>query len=173
MLILQKGDKGGYIEHEGNLSQYGDSRVLDGAEVSGDAVVDSNAKVFGNARLWDNVWVSGNAWVYGNAKVSGNAWVYGNAKVSGDALIHDNALVYGNAVVSFGKCTEPVINLINLCKFNITSYNEYIKVGCKEHTKKEWLHILEKGEYKEECKDTASYNKLNFYIYSLCTEFSS
>ena len=50
---ISKGDLGGYIEKESNLSQDGDA------------------------------WVSGNARVYGDARVYGNAWVYGNALVSG------------------------------------------------------------------------------------------
>jgi hypothetical protein len=47
---IKKGDKGGFIEKESNLSQ-----------------------VYGDA------WVSGDAWVYGNAQVSGDARVYGDA----------------------------------------------------------------------------------------------
>ena len=47
-----KGDVGGYIESEGNLSHDG------------------------------NAWVHGNARVYGDACVSGNALVYGDAQVS-------------------------------------------------------------------------------------------
>ena len=64
---VKKGELGGYVESEYNLSQIG------------------NCWVYGNA------WVFGNAEVYGNAKVYGNAWVYGNAEVCG------NARVYGNA----------------------------------------------------------------------------
>ena len=45
--IFKKGEKGGYIEKEDNLSQEGDA------------------------------WVSGDARVYGNARVFGDAWVYG------------------------------------------------------------------------------------------------
>nr|DAI16965.1 MAG TPA: Putative transferase, nesg, ydcK, Structural Genomics.38A [Caudoviricetes sp.] len=52
---IGKGEVGGYIASEKNLSQYG------------------------------NAWVSGDARVYGNARVYGDAEVYGNAWVSGDA----------------------------------------------------------------------------------------
>ena len=61
---VEKGDLGGWIEKEENLSQEG------------------NAWVYGNARVSDNAEVSGNAWVYGNT------WVSGNAEVSGLSLIH-------------------------------------------------------------------------------------
>ena len=58
---VKKGELGGFIEKEENLSHGGDARVY------------GNAMVYGDAR------------VYGNAMVSGNAMVYGDAMVSGDA----------------------------------------------------------------------------------------
>ena len=61
---VKKGDLGGWIEKEKNLSQDGDAWVY------GDALVSGNA------------WVSGNARVCGDALVCGNAWVSGNARVS-------------------------------------------------------------------------------------------
>lgn len=54
---VRKGDKGGYVESEDNLSHVG------------------NCWVFGNA------WVAGDAYVYGNARVYGYAEVYGDAEV--------------------------------------------------------------------------------------------
>ena len=58
---VEKGDKGGFIEYEHNLSHDGNS------------------------------WVCGNARVYGDAMVYGNARVYGNASVCGDAKIKNNS----------------------------------------------------------------------------------
>ena len=57
---IEKGEVGGYIASEKNLSQ------------SGNAWVDGDARVYGDA------------WVYGNARVSGNAEVDGDARVSGN-----------------------------------------------------------------------------------------
>ena len=111
-LNVKKGEAGGYIESEKNLSQkdnawvYGNSRVSGNAWVSGDAQVYNNAWVYGNARVYGNAQVSGDACVSGNAQVSddaqvsGNAWVSGNAHVSDDAQVSGNAWVYGNAWVS-------------------------------------------------------------------------
>jgi hypothetical protein len=64
---VEKGELGGWVESEKNLSQYGNAWVGEDAMVS------------------DNATVCGNAIVYGNAKVGGNAWVFGNAKVFGNA----------------------------------------------------------------------------------------
>ena len=64
---VKKGELGGYVESERNLSQEGNCWVCGNAKVCGDAEVYGNAKVYGNA------------WVYGNAEVCGNARVYGDA----------------------------------------------------------------------------------------------
>ena len=71
--IVVKGEIGGWIESEKNLSQDGNAWVSGNAEVSGNARVCGNAEVYGNARVYGNAWVSGNAEVSGNAKVCGNA----------------------------------------------------------------------------------------------------
>jgi len=91
---VKKGDRGGFIEKEDNLSQEDNCWVSDNAWVFGDVWV------FGNAWVFGDVWVYGNARVSGNAQVYGNAWVYGNARVSGNARVYGNAWVYGNARVS-------------------------------------------------------------------------
>ena len=74
---IKKGDKGGWVEKEDNLSQGGNAWVSGNALVFGNAWVCDDAHVSGNARVFDDVWVSG------NACVSGNAWVYGHTRVSG------------------------------------------------------------------------------------------
>ena len=54
---VSKGDLGGWVEKESNLSQEG------------------------NAWVYDNARVYGNAWVYGDARVYGDAEVYGKLKI--------------------------------------------------------------------------------------------
>lgn len=75
--LIIAGEKGGWIEKEENLSQYG------------------NAWVFGNAEVYDNACVRGNVEVRGNACVRGNAEISGNIEMSGDAEISGNAWVSG------------------------------------------------------------------------------
>ena len=115
-----RGDPGGIVAGEENLSHFGTSWIAEGAKVwdlgvrvSGNALVkrgvrlDNNAKVFGNARVF------GNAQVAHTAHVAGNAWVYSfhpnrrtqvlnNARVFGSAQVHSGAKVSSNAWV-FGK----------------------------------------------------------------------
>lgn len=94
---VNKGDKGGYVESEENLSHEGTCWVYDDACVYGKAWVYDNARVFGDAR------------VYGNAKVSGDALVSCDARVYGNACVYGNALLYGKAEIRKGKFTCGVI----------------------------------------------------------------
>ena len=75
-----KGELGGYVEAEKNLSQSGD------------------AWVFGNARVFGNAQVSGDARVFGDARVSGDAWVFGtciNIRGRWNITITDNHISIG------------------------------------------------------------------------------
>ena len=60
---VKKGDKGGYIEKEENLSQNGNCWVYD------------DAMVYGSARVYDNAIVYANSEVYGKSEVYHNALV--------------------------------------------------------------------------------------------------
>ena len=60
------GDLGGWVQKEGNLSQYNKAWISDNAEV------------------YDDAYVYGNANIYGRALVYGNTKVYGNAKLCSD-----------------------------------------------------------------------------------------
>ena len=97
---VEKGELGGFIEKEDNLSHDGNAWVYGNARVFGNAQVYGNAWVYGNARVSGDARVYGNAQVYGDARVSGNAQVSGNARVSGNAQVYGDARVSGNAQVS-------------------------------------------------------------------------
>ena len=51
---IKKGDKGGFVEKEENLSQYSDCWVYDDAKVYDNAKVSSRAIVYGNAKVCGN-----------------------------------------------------------------------------------------------------------------------
>ena len=125
---VKKGELGGYVESEHNLSQEGNCWVCGNAEVY------DNAEVCGNAEVYDNALVYGNAKVYSNAKVYGNALVYGNAKVCGNALVYSNALVCGNAEVCGNADYITIKGLGSVCRnttiFRTKGKNIAVKCGC-------------------------------------------
>lgn len=61
---VKKGDKGGYVESEANLSHYGDCWIYDNACVYDRVIVVGNSIVSGYARLRGNNLVCGNTKVY-------------------------------------------------------------------------------------------------------------
>ncbi|UNE55359.1 hypothetical protein [Bartonella machadoae] len=123
---VKKGDFGGFIEKEDNLSHDGNCWVYDHARVFQNARVFENAKikgyfvdVYGDAKIYGNAIfegmsindyceVYGNAHVQNAAVIEGNVKIYDNASVTGHAhisdmtVICDNAHVGGNAKISDG-----------------------------------------------------------------------
>ncbi|WP_208442507.1 hypothetical protein, partial [Bartonella raoultii] len=114
---VKKGDLGGYIESEDNLSHdgncwvYNKARVFQNARVFGNAKVKSffvdvygNAQIYGNAifegmTLKDNAKLSGNAHASNAVVIEGNAQIYDNARVTDHAHISDNAVICDDAHV--------------------------------------------------------------------------
>lgn len=130
---LKKGDLGGWVENEKNLSQkgncwiyheamvYGNARVCgnaiitnnsqiyDNAQIFDDVTIFDNVKVFGNSKIYDNVILSGNAQIFEYATLHDYAQVYENAQVYSHALITDNVLVFGNAIIKSSVKGKAVI----------------------------------------------------------------
>ena len=96
---IKKGDFGGWIENEANLSQDGYCWVAGTAAVYGNARVFDNAMISNQAIIYDQAWIFGHAWVFDQAQVFGQAKVYDNARIFGEAKIFDLATIAGNAEV--------------------------------------------------------------------------
>ena len=102
---IHKGDIGGFIEGEHNLSHMGDcwvkghAMIFDYAFVCGNAIIGENAKIFGDAIIRDNAKIEGNAKIYGKTIVSDNVWIFGNAEFGFEKMIE----IKGNRSIG---CTE-------------------------------------------------------------------
>ena len=96
---IKKGELGGWIESEINLSQDGNAWIGENAMVFGNAWVYENATVDNNATVFGHAWVEGHATISGNSTVGGDAWVYGNAIICGHSEVRENAIICENATV--------------------------------------------------------------------------
>lgn len=116
---VKKGDIGGWVESEKNLSQkglcwiYDDAKVSDKARVSENArvmdlaVVDSNARVHGTAGVCDISHVTDYATVRGNSIVRDKSCVMEFGLVDDHAFVFDRATVSGRAqVVGFARICD-------------------------------------------------------------------
>ena len=90
---VSKGELGGWVEKESNLSQENNCWI------SGNARIYGNVRIFGNARIFDNARISGDARIFDNTRISGDACIFGDAYISGDARISGNARIFGDACI--------------------------------------------------------------------------
>ena len=142
---VRKGDLGGWIKSEENLSQeglcwvYDDARVLDHAVVRDCAIVCDHAVVRNSAivkdysRINDYARISDRATVSGAAHVYGHASVRGNAKVFGKAVLNTNIMVGKNARISYRHDTlsiGPIGSRDAYTTFYKTVEGIYVCCGC-------------------------------------------
>ena len=105
---VKRGEKGGWIEKEKNLSQDGDAWVCGNAWVCGDAWVCGNAEVCGNADyiVFKNWWSSGRWFTWTR---SNNKWKAGCFYGTGEELV---AKAYKDSEKS-GREYKRIVNYVN------------------------------------------------------------
>ena len=96
---IKKGDKGGFVEKEFNLSQFGECWVGYEAKVYENGFVCHNSQVFGNANVFGNAKIGDEVRIFGNSKIFGDTKIEGNAQICDDVLIYDNAQISGNVYI--------------------------------------------------------------------------
>lgn len=147
---VKKGDIGGFVDdednlsHEGNCWIYGDAAVYGGGCLYDNACVSDNVRVFGNAELFDDARASGNARIYdesivrGNSQISGDVQIYheahvsGNACISGDTEIYVDTYIEDDALISSNDDMYVVTDLYVPFTTEGSSVLSFFK--CKDNT---------------------------------------
>ena len=152
---VRKGDKGGFVENENNLSHDEDCWISGDAKVYGNANIYENAEIYGTAIVHCNSFVFGYANVFDDSEVHGNAIVYGNAELSNDAEVSSNTdyIVFKNWWSS-GRY------------FTWTRSNNMWKVGCFFGTGEE---LIAKA-YKDSELSGREYERVVRYVESIINE---
>jgi len=131
---VKKGDVGGFVESEENLSHqgncwiYDDAYVIDQAKVYEDAIIATNAWVEDNAQVYGKAIVSGAATIYQHAKVFDEARVYGEAKVYNSAQVFGNAIIHGNARMKGTMKSSKPVTVIDNSEVIITISDDKVHV---------------------------------------------
>ena len=155
---VSKGDLGGYIESEDNLSNdtgYGNAWVGGEAYVGGDARVCNNAHVDGEAYVGGWSYVGGNAWVGGEAYVGGDARVVGEARVDGEAYVDSNDCYttikgFGTEFrnTTFFRCKDNKIRVQCGCFYgDLEEFRQQVKDTRGGKIAKEYLMVADLMEY--------------------------
>jgi len=100
---IKKGQKGGWVSGDWNLSQEGDCWIYDEAKVYNFARIYGNAQIKEFAEVSNYAVVTDNAEIFGQAKITRSARVEGCAKIGGCARIKGNAFIYGYKIFIGGN----------------------------------------------------------------------
>ena len=175
---VKKGDIGGWIEKEDNLSQdgncwvyndakvYDDTKVFDNARVFDDAIVHGNAIIYGNARVSDHAQVFGHAKVYGHALVCDKAKILYDAKVFNNAKVGNNAEIDGNAVIK--SINDYVIFDDCCCRGRYITWTKSNNMWCVSYFNGTGDKFIEKG-YNESKEIGRKYEAMVEYTKGLNT----
>lgn len=114
---VKKGDLGGFIECENNLSHSGDCWLYDNAYVYGDANVSGNATIHDYGVVCGNASVSGNARIRGNALIHERAHICDASVVIGYSNVSGNSHIKGSSILS-GYCDvrdSDIDGIVHIC----------------------------------------------------------
>ncbi len=178
---VSRGDIGGFVEseenlsHEGNCWVYHSAMVYDKARVNRDAKIKDRANVRDYAMVSDKAVVAGQTEVFqraviydealidGLCSVYGNAQIFGKAKIFGHSKVHDDAWVYGEFVVDgyaniTRKCTQKPIVLTGFT-YDVTIMDEHISIDCQTKTFDEWRTVTREEAYAMNGKESLKFFK--------------
>lgn len=97
---VKKGDLGGFIERESNLSHLGDCWIYD------NAIVYDFARVGGDARVKNSAKLHGLSLVCEQAEIRNLANIYGKTKVFGRAKILDAVIINGGTLIEYAEIKD-------------------------------------------------------------------
>ena len=184
---VMKGDKGGFVQSERNLSHLGNCWIFDDSKAIGNSLVYQNAVLSGNSIICDNAVATGfscifsrsivcekalitnNARIYRNSVVCGNSFVAGDARVTDFSRVEGESEVTGNAEIrdALIKKSSDYIVFKNwwssLRHFTWTRSNNMWKVGCFYGTGQE---LIEKA-YKDSELSGREYKRVVEYVESI------
>lgn len=115
--IVSKGDIGGYIENQSNLSTSNDCWIFDNAKVFNNAMILNNAKIFNNAIVKNHAAVAGNSRVTDDALINGHVHLYNYAYIGDHAqaldlcYVSDHASVLGHAIIKDSVDIRDMANI--------------------------------------------------------------
>ena len=141
---VKKGDLGGYIQREYNLSQegdcwvYGNSSVSEFARVQDDAKIKDFCKMNDYARLRNNSLMLEEAHMEGMTDLADNAIIKGEAHMEGRARAFGDAIIEKSPIYIYDKEVRITITDDHIIIDGVSNVNQY--------TKQEWLDLQSKSE---------------------------
>ena len=91
---VRKGELGGFIEKEYNLSHEGNCWIYNNAKAM------DNSRLYDNSAMYDYSEISGNSEMHDSSMMYDSSEMNDNSKMYGKSEIHDNSTMYGNSEIN-------------------------------------------------------------------------
>ena len=88
---VRKGELGGWVESEKNLSQEGDCWIYNNAKCI------DNARMYDNSCMYDNSEMRGNSKMHNYSEMHDNSRAYDSSEMHGNSEMHGHSIRYGNS----------------------------------------------------------------------------
>ena len=122
---VKKGDTGGYVENEYNLSQEGDCWIYDEAKAMDYSTVYDNSRMYDYSVMYDNSTMYNNSRMYDYSRMYDNSilhdytGMYGNSRIFNNSRMFSNSLMFGNSELKgnkklYGKLVSKVDDFIEI-----------------------------------------------------------
>ena len=102
---IKKGDLGGWVSNENNLSQYGNCWIYDEAKCTGNSRMYGNSAMYEYSEMHDNSIMHEYSEMHDNSSMYGNSIMYGDSKMHdysemhGDSAMHDNSIMHDDSAM--------------------------------------------------------------------------
>ena len=106
---IKKGDLGGWIQTEDNLSQEGycwiynnakcmdSARIYDNSCMYDNSEMRGNSKMYDNSKLYDKSEMHDNSRAYDSSEMHGHSGMYGHSRKYGNSRMYENSRMWGNS----------------------------------------------------------------------------
>lgn len=129
---VKKGEWGGYVQSEDNLSHEGYCWVYDDAKVYNNAIIHDDARIFDYACVHDNAMIYNNVMINDHATVSYYSSVFDDIIIQNKSIVTDGAVLHGDVMVT-GNAEIRYITMARYGRFGKYAYirtnRDYVVIG--------------------------------------------
>ena len=128
---VRKGDIGGYVQKEKNLSQEGNCWIYDNAKAMDSSRIYDNSEMHDNSVMHENSIMFDNSEIHDSSIMHDNCRMYNDSRMYGDGELNNKAKLYGklfSKVDDFIEIQNPQGRLVTCI---IKGDNVLYNVGCQ------------------------------------------
>ena len=94
---VRKGDTGGYVENEYNLSQEGDCWIYDEAKAMDNSRIYDNSVMYNYSVMYDYSEIHDSSIMHDNGRMYNNSRMYDYSEIHDSSIMHDNGRMYNDS----------------------------------------------------------------------------